>query len=287
MILRSMRNPNDVRADQDNGIFQYLVNISQERMVMHTPGFHSRRERSEMLFEQEQEITTIKKRKFILELSDEGVDRLFAMAASVGMYPDRLLERFVGDLTEDTYSHGSDERTLAEQWFERCGFSFLPEKTFLNYLGDRWWMFKSVMENLQTIKKDEAVIRKYQEELESGSIKGRGQTYTWKDITSEKKPVYKSREAWERDVKADIQAYQEEIKQLQEEIKSDWELYRKWTEEETGTFEEAMQELIKWEEHYSRTQEECGEEKEQKEEEIREEEPREEENRKPQGRKTR
>lgn len=88
-----------------------------------------------MLFEErEKEIESIKPREFKLELSDADLYRLKTLAGSVGMKMEKLLENFIGDLVDGTYSNGSDERELANQWFERCWFGMFPEKTFLRYL---------------------------------------------------------------------------------------------------------------------------------------------------------
>ena len=45
-----------------------------------------------------------------------------------------LLENFIGDLVDGTYTNGSDERMYAENWFDRCLFSFDEYDTFLAYL---------------------------------------------------------------------------------------------------------------------------------------------------------
>ena len=46
-------------------------------------------------------------------------------AASHGMTVSGLLESFIGDLVEGTFTNGSDERYLAEDWFNRCGSSVM------------------------------------------------------------------------------------------------------------------------------------------------------------------
>lgn len=84
--------------------------------------------------EQSKEIKSIKKRKIYLELSDEDVDRVCKKAGVVGLNVSELLQNFIGDLVDGTYSNGSDERMYASQWFERCWFGMFPEKSFLRYL---------------------------------------------------------------------------------------------------------------------------------------------------------
>ena len=83
---------------------------------------------------QEQEIATISPRTFKLNLSDADVSCLFEKAGGAGLTPESRLENFIGDLVDGTYSNGSDERMYAENWFERCWFSFDEYGNFLAYL---------------------------------------------------------------------------------------------------------------------------------------------------------
>lgn len=71
---------------------------------------------------QEAEIKTIKERNFKLKLSDADVERLFIKAGRAGLTVSELLENFIGDLVDGTYSNGGDERDCAERWFNRCWF---------------------------------------------------------------------------------------------------------------------------------------------------------------------
>lgn len=73
--------------------------------------------------EQQKEIKTIRGRRFILKLSDADVERINELAKSVQLTAPELLQNFIGDLVDGTYSNGSDERMYAEQWFNRCWFA--------------------------------------------------------------------------------------------------------------------------------------------------------------------
>lgn len=68
--------------------------------------------------EQRKEIETIKKRQIKLELSDADCDRLARKCGEYGLTIGELIENFVGDLVDGTYSNGSDERMYAQQWFD-------------------------------------------------------------------------------------------------------------------------------------------------------------------------
>ncbi len=83
---------------------------------------------------QQEEIKTIKPRTITLQLSDADVKRLSIKSGGVGLTPSELLKSFIGDLVDGTYSNGSDERMYANEWFDRCGFSYCSEKTMLRYL---------------------------------------------------------------------------------------------------------------------------------------------------------
>lgn len=83
---------------------------------------------------QKAEIATIKKRNISISLSDADCERLAIKAGTVGLTVDELLSNFIGDLVDGTYSNGSDERMLADEWYNRCSFSFCPEVTLLNFL---------------------------------------------------------------------------------------------------------------------------------------------------------
>ena len=83
---------------------------------------------------QKEEIATIKKRNISISLSDADCERLSIKAGLVGLTVDELLRNFIGDLVDGTYTNGSDECMYANEWFNRCLFSFAPEETLLNFL---------------------------------------------------------------------------------------------------------------------------------------------------------
>ncbi len=84
--------------------------------------------------QQKKKIETVSPRTFKPELSDTDVKRLFEKAGSVGLTPEKLLENFIGDLVDGTYSNGTDERCHAEKWFDSCWFSLDEYENFLAYL---------------------------------------------------------------------------------------------------------------------------------------------------------
>lgn len=89
--------------------------------------------------QQAAEIRTIKPREITINLSDADVERLFVKAYSNGLTPSKLIEGFLGDLLDGTYSHGSDERDLADEYFERCSYDMGLERSFLHWALNGGW----------------------------------------------------------------------------------------------------------------------------------------------------
>lgn len=83
---------------------------------------------------QKQEIETIRERTITLKLSDADCERISRKAGLGGQTVGELLENFIGDLVDGTYSNGSDERDRAEHWYERCWFSWMNDDTLLHHL---------------------------------------------------------------------------------------------------------------------------------------------------------
>ena len=96
--------------------------------------------------EQQKEIETIKERTITLKLSDADCERIARKAGRHGLTVANLLESFIGDLVDGTYSNGSDERHYAERWFERCWFGAFPEETLLKYFFDFGYDMKDIEE---------------------------------------------------------------------------------------------------------------------------------------------
>ena len=72
-------------------------------------------------------------RQLEIKLSEEDVRKITSKAGELGMTVAELIEHFIGDLVDGTYTSGSDERACADYWLERCGFGRFSD-TFLQYL---------------------------------------------------------------------------------------------------------------------------------------------------------
>ena len=87
-----------------------------------------------MKTEQQKEIETIKERMMTIKLSDADCERVSNLCGEHNISVSYLLESFIGDLVNGTYTNGSDERDYARSYFERCWFGMYPENSLLNFL---------------------------------------------------------------------------------------------------------------------------------------------------------
>lgn len=118
---------------------------------------------------QREEIETIKPRTITVNLSDADVRRLAEKSGEGGLTISELLENFIGDLVDGTYSNGSDERMYAEQWYQRCWFAMFSDDTFLKFLllwGDLD-AYIDLMDELESNKKEMAEMTADAEEYSS------------------------------------------------------------------------------------------------------------------------
>lgn len=101
---------------------------------------------------QQEEIETIKERNIVLKLSDADCERIFELCGKNNLSVLELLENFIGDLIDGTYSNGSNERELAQQWLERCGFDWNPKPTLLQWLLETGTNIERFLDLINEIK---------------------------------------------------------------------------------------------------------------------------------------
>lgn len=101
--------------------------------------------------DQKREIETIRPKKVTLNLSEADCRRISLKAANYGLTVGELLENFIGDLVNGTYTNGSDEREQAQAWAERCWFGIdemNPEiSKIIRWSRDEW----VDLDHLQTV----------------------------------------------------------------------------------------------------------------------------------------
>ena len=124
---------------------------------------------TELVNRQQKEIETIKERTVTLNLSDADCDRLARKCGESGLTIGKLLENFVGDLVDGTYSNGSDERDYADRWFERCWFGMSPEPTLLNHLlcfGYDPEDYLDTLDSIKTAQEEKKYLEEHPEEAD-------------------------------------------------------------------------------------------------------------------------
>lgn len=112
-----------------------------------------------------QEIETIKERTIKINLSDADCDRLAKKAGSYGFTVSKILESFIGDLVDGTYSNGSDERRLAEEWFECRSFGLSDEDTLLKYLINMEYDIEDCIDAYEELKYYELYPQKFTNQI--------------------------------------------------------------------------------------------------------------------------
>lgn len=175
---------------------------------------------SAALEQQQAEIKTIRKRTLELELSDADVRRISEKAGGCGLTVEELIQSFIGDLVYGTYSNGSDERMYAQQWFERCGFDYFSEQSFLRYLILMGGL-DCVLENWDEMQRQKAELKDMEANLET--------------------------------IDPDDKEYAlGEIRYCSEEIDGYWREYAERENTAHGTLDGEMKVVLEWRERYNK-----------------------------------
>lgn len=200
--------------------------------------------------EQQNERNTIKKREFVLELSNADVERICDKAAIVGLSPEKLLEAFIGDLVDGTYAHGSDERMYANQWYDRCGFTYLAEKNLVTYLAredEADYFFEKydlMMEAEENIRQTEENIKR------GGSFSAYSRKFhSWKDyVNGDGTPAYKTFEEWVKSEQEYIEQEKEDLKYAKEELKQICNEFLGWADkpEMAESMDAEIKKAVEW-----------------------------------------
>ena len=184
---------------------------------------------SDFISMQQVEIETIKPREFSIKLSDADVKRIYNVAGAHGLTPGELIEQFIGDLVDGTYSNGSDERERANSWLERCWFGMFPEYTFLRYLVE-WGEIEYYLDDLDDLETA-------REELEYLQ----GEEYAKEEPDEEiRNQEIKDAKEWMKEAEERIQEYYNEYKESAddpEELEKAMQGVKKWSQERKKTLE--------------------------------------------------
>lgn len=184
---------------------------------------------SDFISMQQVEIETIKPREFSIKLSDADVKRIYNVAGAHGLTPGELIEQFIGDLVDGTYSNGSDERERANSWLERCWFGMFPEYTFLRYLVE-WGEIEYYLDDMDDLE----TAREELEYLQS-------EEYAKEEPDEEiRNQEIKDAKEWIKEAEERIQEYYNEYKESAddpEELEKAMQGVKKWSQERKKTLE--------------------------------------------------
>lgn len=76
----------------------------------------------------------LKLRSVPVRISDKDLRDLAEKCGRSGITVQSLFETFVGDLIGGSFYSGSDESSLADQWYERHGFTWMNKEELLPHL---------------------------------------------------------------------------------------------------------------------------------------------------------
>lgn len=200
--------------------------------------------------EQKAEIKTIKPRTYHLNLSDNDVERLAIKAGKYGLTSSELLENFIADLVNGTYSNGSDERMYAAQWADRCWFSFEPEKNLIQYLCDSWEChFSDFMNILERINDIESDIKTAENNIANPGDR-------WKNIVYHEYnddqtsytcvPCYNNVEEYIASEKQDLIDYKDALQVAQEELHDLQNSFRTYMNGKKYVWNQEVEKAVAW-----------------------------------------
>lgn len=198
---------------------------------------------------QQKEIETIKPRKYMLMLSDADVERLAEKAGQYNLTASELLENFIGDLVDGTYTNGSDERDYADQWLKRCWFYDVYKKSLTTFLCRvLWYGANELTTILENIKYLEADIKIIQEEIEHPEK-------NWKELQYDEsvgertyKPIYHSLEEYIASLESDLDDYKEDLAYEEEKLEELKKEFADYMGNIPYTWEEQLEAFLKWRE---------------------------------------
>ena len=134
---------------------------------------------------QREEIETIKPRTIMIPLSDADCSLLMDICGEYGLTVGELFAAFAGDLICGTYTNGSDERMLANKWFDRCCFDYRSGNSLLRHLLSHWFkpeVFFDMIGSLSSAYEELEFLRSHPEECELNDIPyTEGFIYRWQE----------------------------------------------------------------------------------------------------------
>lgn len=116
-----------------------------------------------------------------LSVAQEDYDNIIRKAAGCGITLPELLECFLNDLSGGKARGGSDESSLAGEWFERSNFSACPTDTLLSFLA---WNCFDIKEFVWTL----SVLDSFFEDYDAAESEKEREDI-WQEIDSESETI--------------------------------------------------------------------------------------------------
>lgn len=195
---------------------------------------------------QQKEIETIKERTITVKLSDADCEKLARQCGKHGLTVGELLENFIGDLVGGTYSNGSDERDLADQWFERCWFGMFPEPTLLNHLLEHGYDPENYLDTIDDIEHMKECIKRTEKCIAEPGDEWKDIIYYEDDVEGTgyvKKPRYNNVEEYLVDEREYLEECKEDLGYLENELKN---MREDWKPEKEPNMEKELELIRKW-----------------------------------------
>ena len=102
-------------------------------------------------YDRSEEAQSIRPRPLYVPLSDKTTTAIAEKAARNGTTVSEIVSGFINDLVDGAQTRGSDERMLANEYFERCCYSWDDENTFIKSLIDGGFL-EIIAENIRVIE---------------------------------------------------------------------------------------------------------------------------------------
>lgn len=175
-----------------------------------------------------------KQKNWTIEVSmnEEDFQAVLLKAGRAGLTAGELASAFFNDLVHGKYTNGSDERMLAEEYFDRCFYTGGPCLTFSQYL-----LAHDEMEQFIDTYRD-----RQSEQAEAEDIKA--------DIAEET----------DEDEKTEMQKTLDEViasvKELGDDLQALYDRFRQASPHYDGTAQDAIAEAVAWYEGMERTMQE-------------------------------
>lgn len=175
-----------------------------------------------------------KRKKWTIEISmdEEDFQAVLLKAGCVGLTAGELASAFFNDLVHGQYTNGSDERMLAEEYYDRCFYAGGPCLSFSQYLlsqGEMEQFFDTIRDHRSGQADVEDIKADIAEETDE----------------TEKAEMQKSLD--------DAVSY---VKELEDDLQALFERFRQVNPHFDGTAQDAIAEAVAWCENMERTMKE-------------------------------